>query len=78
MEEKKGLRRDTSLLIMGAVIGGLFGIMGGIWNSYFMEWYKSLSPTATPDWTLQFVGASIIMVIFTIGLVFWAKGLLKN
>ena len=56
-DERKQLRRDTSLLVMGAVIGGLFGIMGGIWNSYFIEWYKSISPNQTPDWTFQFLGA---------------------
>ena len=77
MTAESQLQRERGMLIVGVIIGGIFGIVGGIWNSYFIEWYKSISPNRTPDWTILFFGATIGMVIFTAILVYWAKKLLR-
>jgi TctA family transporter len=76
--ERNQLRRETGRFIVGVILGILTGIMGGIWTSFFIEWYKSIAPTQNPDWTVQFVGATIIMIVFIAGLIYYANRLLKH
>ena len=76
--ERNQLQREQGRFILGIVLGILTGIMGGIWTSFFTEWYKSIAPTQNPDWTIPFVGATILMIAFIIGLIYYANRLLKH
>jgi polyferredoxin len=77
-EEQRQRRRESGMLVIGVVIGGLFGIMGGLWSAYFVEWYKSISPVPNPDWTPVVIGSTVILVIITVCLVIWAKKQLEE
>jgi hypothetical protein len=70
--------KELGILIFGVVIGGLFGIMGNIWASYFVEWYKSISPIQPPNWDFPFWSLSIGMIVFIALLIYWARRLLKQ
>ena len=72
-EQATKLRKESAMLIIGVILGALFSVIVNLWSAYFIEWYKSISPTANPDWTLLFVGTSILLVALTVYLVFWAK-----
>lgn len=77
-DEQRQLRRESAMLVIGVVLGGLFGIMGGLWSAYFVEWYKSVSPIPNPDWKIPVIGSTIIMVILTAYLLYWATKRLRG
>ena len=77
-KEQRQIRREIAMLVIGVVLGGIFGIMGGLWSGYFIEWYKSVSPTGNPNWTPVLVGSTIILFGFTVYLLHFANKILKG
>jgi hypothetical protein len=65
------------MLVIGVVLGGLFGIMGGLWSAYYVEWLKS-TYGPNPDWTPTIILSSIVLVILLAFLFLWARKRLRD
>jgi preprotein translocase subunit SecG len=75
--EERRIRRESGMLVVGVVLGGLFGIVGGLWSAYFVEWFKS---TYGPnfDWTLTMILSSLFLGILLAFLILWARKQMKE
>jgi hypothetical protein len=77
MNEERQKRRESGMLVIGVVLGGLFGIMGGLWSAYYVEWLKS-TYGLNPDWTPTIILSSIVLVILLAFLFLWARTRLRD
>jgi fructose-specific phosphotransferase system IIC component len=77
MSEKQKMRRETGMLVIGVVLGGLFGIIGGLWSAYYVEWLKS-TYGPNPNWTPTIIWSSLALVVIVGFLIFWARKQLKS
>jgi len=68
--DRKGIRREMAWLVIGVVLGGIFGIVGNLWASYYVKWLEQTYPNE--DWTTTIIWSSIALVAVTAILVFWA------
>jgi len=69
-------RREAGMLVIGALVGGLFGIIGNLWSAYFVEWLKNTFPNS--DWTISVVISSILLVLTITFLFVWARKQLRS
>ncbi len=69
MKGKLVERREMGLLVLGVVLGGIMGIIGDLWASYFLTW---LEETLTPNWTLVLVLTTVLLIICVSFLVLWS------
>lgn len=76
IEEQRRFRRDSGMLVLGVVLGGLFGIIGGLWSAYYAEWFKSTYKN--PDWTLTIIWSSIALVALLAFLIWWSVKRLRS
>ena len=70
VEQSHSEKREAAMLILGVVLGGLFGFIGNLWAAYFVEWMKSRVPNF--DWTWGLIGATVVLVFLTAYLLWWA------
>jgi len=77
MNEERQIRRESGMLVVGVVLGGLFGIVGGLWAAYFVEWFKS---TYGPNfnWTPTLILSSLFLGILLAFLILWARKQMKE
>jgi H+/Cl- antiporter ClcA len=64
MNSKQKKRREGGLLLLGILLGGLFGIVSGFWTAIYLEWVKARYPN--PDWTTPVIGSSVVLVVVLI------------
>jgi hypothetical protein len=71
MSERRQIRREIGILIFGVVLGGLFGIIGGLWSAYYVEWLKS-TYGPNPNWTPLIILSSLGLVVLVVFLIIFA------
>jgi hypothetical protein len=47
MNEEKEIKREMGWLIYGIALGGILGLMGNLWASYFMKWLEITYPNSS-------------------------------
>ena len=77
-EEQSRVKRESAMLVLGIVLGSMVGIIGNLWSAYFMEWYKSVSPNSNPNWTIQFIVSSVLLIAIVAYLYLWSAKRLKS
>lgn len=69
-QRERRKRREKGWLVFGVVLGGLLGIAGNLWVSYFV---KVLEPKLSWfDWILTLMLNTILLALFIAYLTYWA------
>ncbi len=74
--EQRRTRREAAWLVLGVILGGFFGIIGGLWTAFYIEWLKQTYPNA--DWGTAVIEASIVLIVLLIFLFVWVRKQLKK
>jgi H+/Cl- antiporter ClcA len=76
MKMSEERRREEAMLVLGVLLGGLFGIIGGLWSAFYVEWLKSWAGL-NPDWTPTIIWSSVVLVVLISYLMLWVRKRLK-
>ena len=69
-QRERRKHREMGWLVFGVVLGGLIGIAGNLWVSYFM---KVVEPNLSWfNWIFTFALTTIVLVLFIVYLAYWA------